>query len=113
MAAKKKTARKSTTKTAGKKSAAKKSGAKKSGAKKSGAKRASSTSGVRGFAKGTPVRWNTSQGETQGTVEQILTSPRDIKGHHVAASPDDPQVLVKSDKTGAAAAHKPSALKKR
>lgn len=59
------------------------------------------------------VAWATSQGETHGTVERKLTAPMDIKGHHVDASPHNPQVLVKSDKTGAKAAHKPSALKKR
>ncbi len=35
-----------------------------------------------------------------------------IKRHQVKASPDDPQFRVKSDKTGAEAAHKPDALKK-
>lgn len=65
------------------------------------------------FKRGDTVAWATSQGETHGTVERKLTAPMDIKGHHVAASPDNPQVLVKSDKTGAKAAHRPSALKKR
>ena len=51
-------------------------------------------------------------GETyrKGVKEQ--TSPTQIKGHKVAASKDEPQLIVKSDKTGATAAHKPSALKK-
>lgn len=51
-------------------------------------------------------------GQTTGKVKKKLTSPTDIKRHHVAASPDDPQYLVESDKTGEAAAHKPEALKK-
>lgn len=62
--------------------------------------------------KGDHVAWSTSQGETHGTVERKITEPMEIKGHHVAASADNPQVLVKSDKTGAKAAHKASALKK-
>ncbi|OUL26524.1 DUF2945 domain-containing protein [Nostoc sp. 106C] len=62
------------------------------------------------LSKGDKVKWNTAQGETTGEVEKKLTSPTDIKGHHVAASKDNPQYLVKSDKTGKEAAHKPEAL---
>lgn len=62
--------------------------------------------------KGDKVSWNTSQGETHGTVEKKQTSETHIKSHKVAASPDDPQYIVKSDKTGAKAAHKPEALTK-
>jgi hypothetical protein len=36
-----------------------------------------------------------------------------IKSHVVAASKKNPEYLVESEKTGAIAAHKPSALKKR
>ncbi|BAZ19897.1 hypothetical protein NIES4073_07700 [Kalymmatonema gypsitolerans NIES-4073] len=62
--------------------------------------------------KGDRVKWNTSRGETTGEVEKKLTSPTDIKGHHVAASEDNPEYLVKSDKTGKEAAHKPESLEK-
>ena len=65
------------------------------------------------FRKGDAVAWDTSQGETHGTVERELTAPMDIKGHHVAASPENPEYLVRSDETGDEAAHKPSALRKR
>ena len=41
-----------------------------------------------------------------------LTSPMDIKTHHVAASAENPQLLVQSDSTGKVAAHKPAALKR-
>ena len=41
-----------------------------------------------------------------------LTSPTDIKGHHVAASEDNPEYLVETEE-GKRAAHKPDALKKR
>lgn len=61
---------------------------------------------------GDKVRWNTSQGETHGVVVRKLTRATDIKGHHVAASADDPQYLVRSDKSGDEAAHKPGALKR-
>ncbi len=61
---------------------------------------------------GDKVKWKTSRGETVGKVEEKLTSPIDIKGHHVAASEDNPEYLVKSDKTGKEAAHKPESLEK-
>jgi hypothetical protein len=62
--------------------------------------------------KGDHVEWNTAQGTTRGEVEKKLTSPTKIKGHEVKASKDNPEYLVESDKTGAEAAHKPTALKK-
>jgi len=61
---------------------------------------------------GDKVEWETPQGKTSGTVKKKLTEPIDIKGHHVAASKDNPEYLVESDKTGAEAAHKPESLKK-
>ncbi|MGI8579220.1 MAG: DUF2945 domain-containing protein [Solirubrobacteraceae bacterium] len=63
--------------------------------------------------KGAKVEWGTSQGKTSGKVEKKLTSKTKIKGHEVKASEDDPQFLVKSEKTGAKAAHKPGSLKKK
>lgn len=62
--------------------------------------------------KGDHVEWKTSQGKTEGTVEKKLTEPIEIKGHHVAASKENPEYLVKSDKSGKEAAHKPESLKK-
>ena len=62
--------------------------------------------------KGDKVSWNSSQGIVKGTVEKKLTSPMKIKSHEVKASADNPEYLVKSDKTGAEAAHKPGELKK-
>ncbi len=62
--------------------------------------------------KGDKVEWETSQGKTSGTVKKKLTKPIDIKGHHVAASEENPEYLVESEKSGAQAAHKPDALKK-
>ena len=61
---------------------------------------------------GDHVTWKTSQGTTEGTVEKKLTAPMKIKGHDVKASPENPEYLVKSEKTGAEAAHKPGSLKK-
>ena len=65
------------------------------------------------FKKGDKVEWKSSQGTIEGEVEKKLTSPTEIKGHEVKASKDNPEYLVKSDKTGAEAAHKPDALHKK
>lgn len=64
------------------------------------------------FKKGDKVEWNSTQGKITGEVKKKLTSPTDIKGHHVAASKDNPEYLVESEKTGKEAAHKPDSLKK-
>ncbi|MCW3062010.1 MAG: hypothetical protein JWQ02_3831 [Capsulimonas sp.] len=61
--------------------------------------------------KGNKVVWDSSQGEVHGKVEKKLTASTKIKTHKVAASPEDPEYLVKSDKTGAEAAHKPEELR--
>jgi hypothetical protein len=63
--------------------------------------------------KGDKVTWTSSQGKIEGKVERKVTKPMDIKGHHVAASPANPEYVVKSDRTGATAAHKPGSLKKK
>jgi hypothetical protein len=61
---------------------------------------------------GDAVTWDTSQGETQGKVVKKQTSPTTIKRHKVAASKDNPEYIVKSDKSGKIAAHKPGELRK-
>ncbi len=45
-------------------------------------------------------------------IKKIRPAPIDIKGHHIAASKDHPEYLVKSDKFGKQADHKPDALEK-
>jgi Hypervirulence associated proteins TUDOR domain len=62
---------------------------------------------------GDKVQWKTSQGLTSGVVKKKLTSKTNIMSHVVAASKKNPEYLVESEKTGAKAAHKPSALKKK
>ena len=63
------------------------------------------------FKKGDRVEWKSTQGTVKGVVKRKLTEPTDIKAHHVAASDDNPEYLVESDRTGKEAAHKPEALK--
>ncbi|MBU1324773.1 MAG: DUF2945 domain-containing protein [Alphaproteobacteria bacterium] len=64
------------------------------------------------FKTGDAVTWGHSQGTTTGKVVRKLTRPTQIKGHKVAASPDNPEYLVESGKTGARAAHRPQELRK-
>jgi len=64
------------------------------------------------FKAGDAVKWDHSQGTTEGKVVKKLTKPTKIKTHKVAASKDNPEYLVESKKTGARAAHKPSELRK-
>lgn len=64
------------------------------------------------FSKGDRVTWQSHGGEAVGTVEREITSDTTAAGRQVRASKDDPQYLVKSEKSGGEAVHKPSALKK-
>lgn len=64
------------------------------------------------FRPGDAVEWNSHGGIAKGKVKKKLTSRTTIKGHQVAASPDNPEYLVETDK-GGQAAHKPEALRKR
>ena len=64
------------------------------------------------FSKGDTVRWNTPQGETQGTVVEKKTKDFSFDGQKFTASSDDPAYLVESEKSGKRAAHKESALTK-
>ena len=61
---------------------------------------------------GDRVAWRSSGGGSVGRVDRKLTSPGKIKGHEVAASENNPEFLVGSDKSGKVAAHKPSALRR-
>lgn len=65
------------------------------------------------FRKGDEVSWNTSQGTTHGKVTEKRTSDFQHDGQQFKPTDDDPYYLVESDKTGATAAHKESALRKR
>ena len=64
------------------------------------------------FRPGDAVEWNSHGGIGRGKVMKKLTSRTRIKGHEVAASDDNPEYLVETD-SGAQAAHRPDALRKR
>lgn len=62
--------------------------------------------------EGDKVKWDYAGNEIEGTVEKKVTSETKIKGHVAKATKDEPQFVVKSDKTGKDAIHKPEELKK-
>lgn len=64
------------------------------------------------FKAGDTVAWDHSQGTTTGKVVRKITKPTTIKGHKAAASPDNPEYIVESGKTGARAAHRPDELRR-
>jgi hypothetical protein len=64
------------------------------------------------FSKGDRVSWATSQGRTQGEVVEKKTSDFEFADQTFRASKDEPAFIVTSEKTGAQAAHKGSALRK-
>jgi hypothetical protein len=63
-------------------------------------------------SKGDHVSWKTHGTTTEGEVEKKITSDTEAAGRTVRASKDDPQYLVRSDKSGREAVHKPDALHK-
>jgi hypothetical protein len=65
------------------------------------------------FSKGDQVEWKSHGGTAVGKVEKKITSDTHAAKRDVKASKDDPQYLVKSDKSGGEAVHKPQALKKK
>ena len=64
------------------------------------------------FKVGDYVEWNSEAGRVQGTIKIIITSEIEFKGYTVHASKEEPQYMIKSNKTEHLAMHKGSALKK-
>ncbi|WP_193609985.1 DUF2945 domain-containing protein [Nocardioides lijunqiniae] len=65
------------------------------------------------LSKGDRVEWKSHGGTAEGKVEKKITEDTHAAKRDVKASKDDPQYLVKSDKSGGEAVHKPGALKKK
>ena len=61
--------------------------------------------------KGDAVRWESHGGTAHGKVVRKATSSTRVKDHKVAASKEDPEFIVETDK-GKRAAHTPGALTK-
>ncbi|HEY9416389.1 MAG TPA: DUF2945 domain-containing protein [Pseudonocardia sp.] len=64
------------------------------------------------FKKGDKVRWRSHGGEAEGEVIKKITSDTEACGRTVRASSDEPQYLVRSEKSGGEAVHKPDALER-
>ncbi|MDA0632125.1 DUF2945 domain-containing protein [Nonomuraea sp. MCN248] len=60
---------------------------------------------------GDEVTWKSHGSTAHGKVEKKLTRRQREAGRTVAASPDDPQYVVRSEKSGKKAVHRPSALR--
>jgi hypothetical protein len=66
----------------------------------------------REFKIGDHVEWNSEAGHVRGTIKKRVISAIKFKTYTVRASKEEPQYLIKSDKTDHMAMHKGSALKK-
>jgi hypothetical protein len=67
---------------------------------------------ARNFKVGDHVEWNSEAGRVRGTIQKVVTKEIQFKGYTRHASKDEPQYLIKSDKTDHLAMHKGSALTK-
>lgn len=67
---------------------------------------------AKSLKRGDKVRWDTSQGETHGTVIAKVTATAKAGGHTAKASKNAPQYRVKSAKTGKEAIHHAEELKR-
>jgi hypothetical protein len=64
------------------------------------------------FKVGDHVGWNTEAGHVRGTIKKKVTSAIKFKSYMVRASKEEPQYLIKSDKTDHLAMNKGAALEK-
>lgn len=64
------------------------------------------------FKIGDHVEWNSEAGWVRGAIRKKIISAIQFKGYTVRASREEPQYLIKSDKTDHMAMHKGAALKK-
>jgi hypothetical protein len=64
------------------------------------------------FKVGDHVEWNSEAGRVRGTIKKKVIAAIKFKTYTVRASKDEPQYLIKSDKTDRLAMHKGAALKK-
>ncbi len=64
------------------------------------------------FRVGDHVSWNSEVGRVRGRIKKTVTSAVQFKGYTVRASEEEPQYLIKSDKSDHLAMHKGSALRK-
>ena len=63
------------------------------------------------FKRGDHVEWNSEAGRVRGTIIKRVVSDTRFEGYVHHASKDEPQYLIKSNKTDHIAIHKGKALK--
>ena len=63
------------------------------------------------FKTGDHVRWNSEAGRVSGIIIKKITADTNFKGYTHHASREEPQYLIKSDKTDHIAIHKGTALR--
>ena len=66
----------------------------------------------RAFEVGDHVTWNSEAGHVSDVIIAVRTADFDYKGHIHRASPQDPQYLIKSDRTDHVAAHRGRVLRR-
>ena len=64
------------------------------------------------FKRGDRVSWNSEAGRVTGVVQKKITSEIVFKGYKRHASRDNPQYIIKSERTDHVAIHKGSALRR-
>ncbi|MEV4411851.1 DUF2945 domain-containing protein [Catellatospora sp. NPDC049609] len=68
--------------------------------------------GKKPLRKGEKVTWRSHGQTVHGEVVEKITERTEAAGREVAASVEDPQYRVVSDKSGRDAVHKPEALRR-
>jgi hypothetical protein len=63
------------------------------------------------FRRGNHVEWNSEAGRVRGVIVKKIVSDIRVKGYVHHASKNEPQYIIKSDKTDHIAIHKGKALK--
>ena len=63
------------------------------------------------FKRGDHVEWNSEAGRVRGVIVKKIVSDVRVKGYVHHASKDEPQYIIKSEKTDHVAIHKGQALK--
>jgi hypothetical protein len=64
------------------------------------------------FKRGDHVEWDSESGKVRGTIQKKITSEITFKGYKRHASREQPQYIIRSDKSEHLAIHKGSALRK-
>ena len=64
------------------------------------------------FKRGDRVEWNFRGRTVRGKVRRRLTKRAEVDGRVVAATPDDPRYIVRSERSGAETTRRAAALRR-